>query len=122
MARQQPYVPASRPALAAGQEVPLALVGYDLGAGRPQGGQARVLAADGKEAGGGGVRVLQREATAAGGPDRLLAAFRPPQLPPGEYTLRVTLTGAAGPAGTSERRASWSARRRGRRALIGGTF
>ncbi|HEY3570610.1 MAG TPA: VWA domain-containing protein [Thermoanaerobaculia bacterium] len=97
MARQQPYVPASRPVLTPGAEVPLALVGYDLGAGDLK-ATARVLAADGKEAGTGGVRVLQREATAAGGPDRLLAAFRPPALPPGEYTLSVTLTGAAGAA------------------------
>jgi VWFA-related protein len=95
MARQQPYVPASRPALAGGAEVPLALVGYDLGAGDLKVG-AKVLAADGKEVGGGGVRILQREPTAAGGPDRLLAAFRPPLLPPGEYTLAVTLTGPAG--------------------------
>jgi VWFA-related protein len=95
MARQQPYVPASRPALAAGAEVPLALVGYDLGAGDLKVG-ARVLAADGREVGTGGVRILQREAAAAGVPDRLLAAFRPPALPPGEYTLAVTLTGAAG--------------------------
>jgi VWFA-related protein len=101
MARQQPYVPASRPALAAGQEVPMALVGYDLGAGDLK-VAARVLAADGKEVGSGGVRIVQREATVAGGPDRLLAAFRPPQLPPGEYTLRVTVTGAAGPTGASD--------------------
>jgi VWFA-related protein len=97
MARQQPYVPASRPAIAPGAEVPLALVGYDLGAGDLK-ATARVLAADGREAATGGVRVLQREATAAGGPDRLLAAFRLPALPPGEYTLSVTLTGAAGAA------------------------
>jgi VWFA-related protein len=100
MARQQPYVPASRPKLAAGAEVPLALVGYDLGAGDLK-VDARILAADGREVGAGGVRVLQREAAAAGGPDRLLAAFRPPPLPPGEYTLRVTLTGAAGASGAS---------------------
>jgi hypothetical protein len=100
MARQQPFVPASRPALAAGAEVPLALVGYDLGAGDLK-ADARILAADGKEVGSGGVRILQREAATAEGPDRLLAAFRPPGLPPGEYTLRVTLTGAAGPAGAS---------------------
>src|SRR3954470_11539805 len=97
MARQQPYVPASRPVIAPGAEVPLALVGYDLGAGDLK-ATSRVLAADGKEAATGGVRVLQREAAAAGGPDRLLAAFRPPSLPPGEYTLSVTLTGAAGAA------------------------
>ena len=97
IARQQPYVPASRPVLASGAEVPLALVGYDLGPGDLK-VAARLLAADGKEAATGGVRLLQREATAAGGPDRLLAAFRPPALPPGEYTLSVTLTGAAGAA------------------------
>ena len=95
MARQQPYVPSSRPALTAGAEVPLALVGYDLGAGDLKVG-AKVLAADGKEVGGGGVRILQREPAAAGAPDRLLAAFRPPPLPPGEYTLAVTITGPAG--------------------------
>jgi VWFA-related protein len=100
MARQQPFVPASRPALAAGAEVPLALLGYDLGAGDLK-VDARILAADGREVGSGGVRVLQREAATAEGPDRLLAAFRPPRLPAGEYTLRVTLTGAAGPAGAS---------------------
>jgi hypothetical protein len=77
--------------------VPLALVGYDLGAGDLK-VAARVLAADGREAGTGGVRVLQREPAAGGQPDRLLAAFRPPALPPGEYTLSVTLTGAAGAA------------------------
>jgi VWFA-related protein len=97
MARQQPYVPASRPVLAPGAEVPLALVGYDLGPGDLK-VTARVLAADGKEVATGGVRVLQREPTAAGGPDRLLAAFRPPALPAGDYTLSVTLTGAAGAA------------------------
>lgn len=97
MARQQPYVPASRPVLAPGAEVPLALVGYDLGPGDLK-VAARVLAADGKEVATGGVRVLQREPTAAGGPDRLLAAFRPPALPAGDYTLSVTLTGAAGAA------------------------
>ncbi len=97
LARQQPYVPASRPVLAGGAEVPLALVGYDLGPGDLK-VAARVLAADGKEVATGGVRVLQREPTAAGGPDRLLAAFRPPALPAGEYTLSVTLTGAAGAA------------------------
>jgi len=96
MARQQPYVPSSRPALAGGAEVPLALVGYDLGPGDLK-ATARVLDGGGKEVGSGGVRILQREATAAGGPDRLLAAFKPPAgLPPGEYSLSVTLTGGAG--------------------------
>jgi VWFA-related protein len=46
MARQQPYVPSSRPVLAEGREVPMALVGYDLGAGDLR-AAARVLTADG---------------------------------------------------------------------------
>jgi VWFA-related protein len=100
MARRQPFIPASRPALVAGQEVPVALVGYNLGAGELK-AEARVLTADGKEAGTGEVRVLEREAGGAAGPDRLAASFKPPKLAPGEYVLHVTLTGAAGPAGTS---------------------
>jgi len=100
LARQQPFVPSSRPALAEGKEAPMALVGYDLGAGDLK-ASAQVLDAAGKEVAGGQVRVLQREAAAAGGPDRLIAAFRPPKLPPGEYVLKVTLSGAAGPVGTS---------------------
>ncbi|HEX4959243.1 MAG TPA: VWA domain-containing protein [Thermoanaerobaculia bacterium] len=98
MARQQPFIPASRPALAAGQEIPMALVGYNLGA-RDLKAEARVLAADGKESGTGEVRVVGREGS--GGVDRLTATFKPPKLPPGEYRLQVTLTGAAGPAGTA---------------------
>ena len=100
MARQQPFVPASRPALAAGQEVPVALVGYNLAAGDLK-AEARVLTADGKESGAGDLRVLGRESGGGAGPDRLTASFKPPKLPPGEYLLRVTLTGAGGPAATS---------------------
>jgi len=93
MARQQPYVPASRPVLAEGAEVPLALVGYNLGAGDPK-VEARVLTLDGKEAGSGGVRVLGREGGGSG-PDRLTAAFKPPKLAPGEYVLQVAVNGAS---------------------------
>ena len=102
MARQQPFIPASRPALAAGQETPVALVGYNLAAGDLK-AEARVLTPDGQESGGGGgeLRVLGRESGGGAGPDRLTATFKPPRLPPGEYLLRVTLTGAGGPAGTS---------------------
>ena len=100
MARQQPYVPASRPALAEGREAPMALVGYDLGAGDLR-ASAQVLTPDGKEVGNGAVRIIQREAASAGGPDRLVAAFRPPHLPPGGYLLRVTVTGAGGAVAAS---------------------
>ncbi|HEV7786595.1 MAG TPA: hypothetical protein VGQ28_14710, partial [Thermoanaerobaculia bacterium] len=104
MARKQPFVPATRPALAAGQEIPVALLGYNLAAGDLK-AEARVTTPDGKEAGGadgGGVlRVLDRERGGGGAPDRLTATFKPPKLPPGEYLLRVTLTGDGAAAGPS---------------------
>ncbi len=100
MSRRQPFIPASRPALAAQREVPLALVGYNLGAGELR-AEARVLTRDGKEAGSGEVRLLERESGGGSGPDRLTATFKPPKLPPGEYVLRLTLSGAGGVAGTS---------------------
>jgi hypothetical protein len=98
MARQQPYIPASRPALSDG-EAAIALVGYNLGAGELK-AEATVLSPDGKEVGKGEVRLLGREGGGAG-QERLAAAFRPPKLPPGEYVLELALTGASGPAGTS---------------------
>jgi VWFA-related protein len=100
MARQQPFIPAARPALAPGQEVAVSLVGYNLEAGELK-AEGRILDRDGKEVGGGEVRLLARESAGGGGPDRLTATFKPPRLPPGEYVLRVTLSGAAGAAGTS---------------------
>ncbi len=101
MARKQPFYPAARPSLAEGKETPLALIGYDLGAAAVQTG-ARILDADGKQVATGGVRVVQREAGADGAPDVLLAAFRPPRLPPGVYVLEVSV-GAAGAAPAASR-------------------
>ena len=103
MARKQPFVPSTRPALVAGQEIAVALLGYNLAAGDLK-AEARVTTPDGKETGseGGGVlRVLDREKGGGGSPDRLTATFKPPKLPPGEYLLRVTLTGDGAAAGTS---------------------
>jgi len=103
MARKQPFVPSTRPALAAGQEIPVALLGYNLAAGDLK-AEARVTTLDGKEAGSGGgavLRVLEREKGGGGVPDRFTAAFKPPNLPPGEYLLRVTLTGDGAAAGPS---------------------
>jgi hypothetical protein len=57
-----------------------------------------VLSVDGKEIGPGEIQVLERE---AGTTERLKGTFRPPALEPGEYLLRVTLTGADGGTGTS---------------------
>ncbi|HVT57725.1 MAG TPA: VWA domain-containing protein [Thermoanaerobaculia bacterium] len=98
MAREQPYIPASRPDLTAGQPAAVSLVGYGLPAGDLK-AEARILAADGKDLGPGELKIEGREASGAGGPDRLQATFRPPsQLQPGEYQLVVTLSAAQGGA------------------------
>jgi hypothetical protein len=97
MMKQQPYIPASLPVLAPGQEAQVALVGYNLGAGDLK-LSARILTPDGKEVAPGDLKVVERESGPA--PDRVTATFRPPQQP-GEYRLVVTLTGAAASQGGS---------------------
>ena len=94
---EQPYIPASKPVLGAGQEAAVSLVAYNLPAGDLK-AQAKVLSRDGKELGAGELRLLERE---NGTPDRLKATFRPPQLAPGEYQLQVTLVDASGATQTS---------------------
>jgi VWFA-related protein len=96
MLREQPYIPASRPVLTPGQDSRLVLVGYNLQPGEWK-ARVQVMAADGKEMPGGAFKVVDKEIGAAGGPSRLLANFQPPAgLPPGNYSLRVTLTDGAG--------------------------
>ena len=92
-----PYIPASRPVMAPGEETQMSLVGYSLGEGQVQ-AQARVLGLDGRELGPAAIQVLKREAGAK--PSRLVANVTPPQLAPGEYRLEVKLS-AAGTAHTS---------------------
>ncbi|HVR98048.1 MAG TPA: VWA domain-containing protein [Thermoanaerobaculia bacterium] len=96
MQKQQPYIPASLPILTPGQETPLALIGYHLDGDLQA--AARITSKDGKEAGNGEIRLLERE---AGTPVRVAAVFRPPNLAPGEYWLTVRLTGAAGTVETA---------------------
>jgi VWFA-related protein len=92
--RDQPFVPAAKPALAPGREVRLVLAGYNLGAG-PWKGQVAVATADGREIPAGGLAVTGRLDGGAGGPDRAVATFRlPAELKPGDYELRVTLATA----------------------------
>ena len=101
MLKDQPYIPASRPVLAPGQDARLVLVGYNLQPGEWK-AQAHVMAADGKEMPGGAFKVVDKEVGNGAAPSRLLATFQPPaDLPPGNYSLRVTLTDGAGKAETS---------------------
>ena len=92
--RDQPFVPAVKPALEPGQAVRLVLAGYNLGAG-PWKGEATVIAAGGREIPGGPLAIAGRLNGGEGKPDRAVATFRlPAGLKPGDYELRVTLAGA----------------------------
>jgi VWFA-related protein len=101
MLKDQPYIPASRPVLTPGQDARLVLVGYNLKPGEWK-AHAQVMSADGKEMPGGAFKVVDKEIGGAGAPSRLLATFQPPAaLPPGDYSLRITLTDGAGKDETS---------------------
>lgn len=101
MLKEQPYVPTARP----GQDARLVLQGYNLGAGDWK-AEARVFSADGKEVPGASLQVVDKEAGSGARPSRMVASFRPPSLPPGEYELRVTLTDGAGKSETTSSRFS----------------
>ena len=95
----QPFLPAATPILDGG-ESRFALLGYNLADEGELRVRSQVLTADGKEVQAGDVALLSR-ATGEAGADRLELSFRPPTLQPGEYLLRITITGADGKAGTS---------------------
>jgi len=99
MLKEAPYIPSSKPVLAPGQETQLVLQGYNLAAGDLK-AEVKVLSADGKEVGGGDFKLGARDG-AGSSPLRMMASFRPPSLPPGDYQLRVTLVDSAGKAQTS---------------------
>jgi hypothetical protein len=104
MVRDRAYVPALRPALAAAQEVAVALVGYNLPAGALE-ARATVLSADGRDLGRGDLTLDGRQPPDAGGAERLTATFRAPRgLEPGEYRLRIALVDAQGVAHDSAAR------------------
>jgi VWFA-related protein len=101
--KEQPYVPTSRPAVSPGQDLRVILQGYNLGTGDWK-AEAKVLSADGKEVSGAPLQLVDKEAGAGPRPTRMVAAFRPPNLQPGDYVLRVTLTDGAGQTQTSTAR------------------
>ena len=98
MVKNQPYIPASRPVLVPGQESRLVLVSYNRKPGDWK-AHAQVMSADGKEIPGGAFKVVDKDTGSAQA--ALLATFQPPALPPGSYSLRVTLTDGGGRAETS---------------------
>lgn len=88
------WLPDPRPVLRQDEEAPVALVGYYLPGDLKI--RTQVLTPDGREVASGGLRVLARESGATDGAERLRAAFRTPRLEPGEYLLRVTVSGPGG--------------------------
>ena len=98
---QEPFIPASKPVLAANQGVKVAVMAYNLGNGDVR-AEAGVLRADGQPVQGGALEVTERQRGGGRAPDRLVGTFTPSGLPPGEYLLRVTVTdGASGAAQSS---------------------
>jgi len=93
--RSEPFVPASRPMLTPGREARMVLAGFNLGPGAWK-AEAQVVTPEGREIPGGSVEVLDRRG-GAGGDERAITTYRPPDLKPGEYVLRITVTGASGP-------------------------
>ena len=89
-----PWLPDPHPVLKQDEEAPVALVSYYLPGDLKI--RTQVLTPDGREVASGGLRVLARESGATDGAERLRAAFRTPRLEPGEYLLRVTVSGPGG--------------------------
>jgi VWFA-related protein len=101
LAGEVPYIPSSLPKLAPGKETAMALVVYHLQPGELR-AEARILTPEGREAGTGEVRILQRHGRGEDGADRVAATFEPPAgLNPGEYLLLLTIVDAQGGAESS---------------------
>jgi VWFA-related protein len=98
MLQGQPFIPSSRPVIAPGQPTSVVLQGYNLASGEVT-AKVEVVAADGSAQPGG---VLELAKASGGGPLRVVTGtYKAPELRPGQYTLRITLTDAAGKSTTS---------------------
>ncbi|HVG06771.1 MAG TPA: VWA domain-containing protein [Thermoanaerobaculia bacterium] len=101
LAGVEPYIPSSLPKLAPGKQAAMSLVVYHLQPGELR-AEARILTPDGREAGTGEVRIVQRHGPGEDGADRVAATFEPPAgLRPGEYLLLLTVVDARGGAESS---------------------
>jgi VWFA-related protein len=96
----QPFLPAATPILGE-RAARFALLGYNLGGEGELQVRSQVLTADGREMQTGDLALVGRTPGGEGEADRLELSFQPPGLQPGEYVLRVTITDAAGKAGTA---------------------
>jgi hypothetical protein len=98
MIDEQPFIPAARPAVASGAEIPLILAGYNLGPSPSVSG--RLYAADGEVV---GSYDLPVQAVAGGsGPDRWRASFAPGRLAPGDYRFVLQVAADGGVVQESE--------------------
>jgi hypothetical protein len=87
----QPFLPASRPVIAAGAQAELVLMAYHAAVGGRR-LEGRVLDGSGVEV---GDAILEQVGTAAGGQaglEQVKARFRAASLRPGDYVLEVRLT------------------------------
>lgn len=98
LANGQPFIPAARPAVAAGQELTLVLAGYHLGAEPSV--SASLVRSDGTVV---DCEVALEGAGVGGeGPDHWLARLSTGSAAPGDYTLVLTAAGSDGGSETSE--------------------
>ncbi len=93
----EPFMPAARPALQAGEEAALCLVAYNLDLQDPGVRlEGRIVDADGTSLPARGLDLLERTVTGIRGLDKWRASFQPKGLDEGEYTLEVSLSDRAG--------------------------
>jgi hypothetical protein len=86
----EPYIPAAKPALKAGESADLCLVAYHLDGGAVE-VDGRVLASNGDEVTGGRLELRERTITGMDGLDKLLLRFDPSGLKAGAYRLEVAV-------------------------------
>ncbi|MGB6853272.1 MAG: hypothetical protein WBG49_11850, partial [Thermoanaerobaculia bacterium] len=84
----EPFFPAAVPVVRGGQEIPVSLMAYNLGAGE-LGVRCRVLDSGENEVPDGGRLTLTGVTPGAAGLSRLAATFKAGQLEPGDYVLQV---------------------------------
>ncbi len=94
---ERPYIPAARPKLAMGEDVELAIVGYNLPEGDVQ-IQAKVLGLNGREITNAGELTFRaRESGGEEGREVITASFVPRRMEAGIYRLRVEVAAGGGP-------------------------